>query len=548
MLNIYAFAKGIRIEPVSSSNASREGEIEVINGKLRVHDGSVSRELVSLDQTQSLTNKTLNNTNTVSLLDTLFTLQDDADNTKQLRFQLSGITTGTTRTLTVPDVNDTLVTLAALQTLTNKTLTSPIITNPTITGGSISGLTITALDANVTFQDDIDPTKQMRFQLSGISTGQTRTLTVPDITDTLVTLTASQVLSNKSLTNTGDINFNARIIGDAELDNTTSGLNATSPTPSKVIRRYTGSISSLDGVTAPSGSARQLFILTNETGSSFVVNNDTGATAANRILTGTGANLTLAANSSLILYYSTDLSRWMVVGGSGSGGGATISLTAGENLALGDAVYVSIGAGDGGRTAGRAYKLDATNDLRMEFIGIVQAASSTGSPVTIQQAGQFTGLSGLATGEPVFASVTTPGGRQTSAPVTAGQWIIQLGIAVSSTDMSINSAGSAVAIKISSGGMGAFVNRTTKTVDYTATANDDVILCDASSGNITISLPAASGHDGKIMHIKKIDSSSNLVIIDPNGVETIDTALEQTLINPNDSYTVVCDGSSWLII
>jgi hypothetical protein len=40
--------------------------------------------------------------------DANFTVYDDADSTKNLQFQLSGITTGTTRTLTVPDASGTI--------------------------------------------------------------------------------------------------------------------------------------------------------------------------------------------------------------------------------------------------------------------------------------------------------------------------------------------------------------------------------------------------------------------------------------------------------
>lgn len=61
------------------------------------------------------------------------TLVDDADNTKVIGFEVSGVTTATTRTWTFPDVSDTFVGLTASQTLTNKTLTSPTIDLSTVT-------------------------------------------------------------------------------------------------------------------------------------------------------------------------------------------------------------------------------------------------------------------------------------------------------------------------------------------------------------------------------------------------------------------------------
>lgn len=104
----------------------------------------ITGSAVGTTDVQSVQNKTLDNTNAITLKDTLFILQDDGDTTKQVKFQLSGITTATTRTLTIPDTSDTLVTLAATQTLINKTFTSPIIntatiSNPTLTVDSIAG-------------------------------------------------------------------------------------------------------------------------------------------------------------------------------------------------------------------------------------------------------------------------------------------------------------------------------------------------------------------------------------------------------------------------
>lgn len=91
-------------------------------------------------------------TPTITVNDNAFTLQDEADNTKKVQFQLSAITTGQTRTLFLPDQTDTLVGRTISQTLVAKTLTTPTIgdfTNATHAhdsaahGGQFSDLTIT---------------------------------------------------------------------------------------------------------------------------------------------------------------------------------------------------------------------------------------------------------------------------------------------------------------------------------------------------------------------------------------------------------------------
>lgn len=99
-----------------------------------------------LSTIQIFTNKVIGNTNTLTVKDSLFTLQDDGDTSKQAKFQLSGITTATTRTYTLPNASVTLASLTGTETLTSKTITSPVITggsidNTTITVDSISGHT-----------------------------------------------------------------------------------------------------------------------------------------------------------------------------------------------------------------------------------------------------------------------------------------------------------------------------------------------------------------------------------------------------------------------
>lgn len=116
----------------------------------------VASQPLGLTDTQSPTNKTFNNTNSLTVLDTKFTIQDNSDNTKQAVFQLGALTTASTRTYTLPDISDTLTTNTAPQILTNKSLTAPIVTNgsslnvDSILGNtsanslSIAGITITS--------------------------------------------------------------------------------------------------------------------------------------------------------------------------------------------------------------------------------------------------------------------------------------------------------------------------------------------------------------------------------------------------------------------
>lgn len=106
----------------------------------------ISGSPVGTSDSQTLTNKVLDNTNTLTVKDSLFTLQNASDVTKQVNFSLAGITTGNTRTLTLPDSSSTLATLSGTETLTNKTITAPAISggtidNTTITVDSISGHT-----------------------------------------------------------------------------------------------------------------------------------------------------------------------------------------------------------------------------------------------------------------------------------------------------------------------------------------------------------------------------------------------------------------------
>jgi len=210
---------------------------------------NIAQQVVGTTATQTLTNKTVT--------DSTFTIQDDADTTKKAQFQASGITTGTTRTYTLPDASSTFAMLGGIvQTfLTNTTFAAATFTvsssiastvnlgtGATTTGltkavnigtagasGSTTnialgsavagalgtttinsptttfGATATAFnvpDSVLTIQDNADATKQAKFEASGITTATTRTYTLPDKNGTVAM--TSDITGTNSGTNTGD--------------------------------------------------------------------------------------------------------------------------------------------------------------------------------------------------------------------------------------------------------------------------------------------------------------------------------------------------------
>jgi hypothetical protein len=121
---------------------------------------------------------------TPPFIDSTAIIKGSADTTKLLRIEVDGFTTATTRVLTAPNYDGTIVTLAGIEALTNKILD----------------------DATTAFYDTADPTKKLAFQCSGITTATTRTVTIPDSSGTMAyvyTPVANSLGANVALNNIG---------------------------------------------------------------------------------------------------------------------------------------------------------------------------------------------------------------------------------------------------------------------------------------------------------------------------------------------------------
>ena len=110
--------------------------------------------LVGKNTTDILTNKTLGISNTVTLLDTLFTLEDNSTN-NQLDFELSLLTAN--RTLSSPDASGILTLTDASQTLTNKSIDADSNTITNIDNNEIKAAAAIALDKLAALNTSIVP-------------------------------------------------------------------------------------------------------------------------------------------------------------------------------------------------------------------------------------------------------------------------------------------------------------------------------------------------------------------------------------------------------
>ena len=85
----------------------------------------------------------------------------------------------------------------------------------------------------------------------------------------------------------------------------------------------------------------------------------------------------------------------------------------------------------------------------------------------------------------------------------------------------------------------------TETSNYTVVDGDVSILVDASSNTVTVTLPAPS--EGRVVRLKKIDTTTNSMVIDGAGA-TIDGAATRTTSVAYQSFLVQSDGTNWFIM
>jgi hypothetical protein len=208
--------------------------------------------------------------------------------------------TGTDSTsFAFPGTSDTVVTLTATQTLTNKTLTSPTLTTPNI--GAAIGTSLTATGGGVlvrpaSTQDGIEirgragGTGNWEVILTPATLTADRTFTFPDATTTVVGTDTTQTLTNKTLTSP---TLTTPVLG------TPSSGTLTSCTGLPISTGVSGLGTGVATFLATPSSANLISAITDETGTGALVfaNTPTLVTPVLGAATGTSVVLSAGAQS-----------------------------------------------------------------------------------------------------------------------------------------------------------------------------------------------------------------------------------------------------------
>ena len=143
-----------------NSSTGEFGTSAIPNAQLANSSITVGSTAIALGgSSTTLTGLTSVTSTGITTNDSGFRIRNTADTTKQIAFSASSITTATTRTLTVPDADGTILLSSSAS----------------------------VLDSAFRVQDNVDTTKQLAFECSGITTATTRTMTVPNENGTIST-------------------------------------------------------------------------------------------------------------------------------------------------------------------------------------------------------------------------------------------------------------------------------------------------------------------------------------------------------------------------
>lgn len=116
------------------------------------------------------------------------------------------------------------------------------------------------------------------------------------------------------------------------------------------------------------------------------------------------------------------------------------------------------------------------------------------------------------------------------------------------TDADVGGAVQAYAARLQAYGEGQVVLPVQSiTASASVSPNATIVLADATTAPVTVTLPDAATSNGRQITVKKTDASGNAVTVDGDGAN-IDGSGTYSLAAQNDYVTVLCDSIEWRVI
>lgn len=171
----------------------------------RTPGGTVAGDIATIDASQTLTNKSLSDSTTYII--------DETDATKKLQFQISGISTATTRTLTAPNLNGTIALIDTAQTFT---------ASHTFRNASGQRVEAASTQDAVIISGRAGGTSSYGVTIIPTTLSASRTLTLPNVSGTVVSTGDTGTVTNTMLA--GSISNDKLVNNSVTFNGTTVAL------------------------------------------------------------------------------------------------------------------------------------------------------------------------------------------------------------------------------------------------------------------------------------------------------------------------------------